>query len=203
MERTFCLILTISLVLQAQAVMAQDVRQLPLLTTATNTDVDPGEREIRNEERHLRFCVRQDWNVKYGAGIWIISSPDSKVLSVVTLLDDPKEVPAAIAELDKLVGVQRTEFGKPKSGVHRGIPTELLSGRGVLARSDSEVAVTVLTMFVYDAPVLVTTLVHADVVKKRAEQISRYFESFALLVTPEEAKELETRAKRVDPSLLQ
>ena len=60
----------------------------------------------------------------------------------------------------------------------------------------------VLTMFVYDAPVLVTILVHSDKVKHNAEAVSRFVESFALLVSPEEAKRLEADKKRVDPSAL-
>lgn len=184
-------------------VSAQDVRSLPLVTTAKNIDVEPDEDEVREESRHLRFCVRKDWEVKYGAGIWIIGSKDKTVLAVVTLLDDPKEVPAAIEEIDRLVGVTSTQLGKPQSGVHRGLVTELLSGRGVLAHSKKEVDVSVLTMFVYDAPVLVTILVHGDAVKANAAVVKRFVESFALLVSPEEAKRLEAVKKRVDPSVLQ
>jgi hypothetical protein len=186
----------------ASPAAAQDVRELPLVTTAKKIDLDAGEEEIRDEARHLRFCVPKEWDVKHGAGIWIIASKDKKFLSVITLLDDPKEVPGAIEEIDQLVGVTATEFSKPKAGMHRGIITELLNGRGLLARSKKEVDVSVLTMFVFDAPVLVTILVHADAVQESSPAVKRFLESFALLVSPEEAKRLSNREKRVDPAAL-
>lgn len=202
MKRLLASILSLGICAAVVPATAQDVEDLPLVTTAKKTDVLPDEREIREESRHLRFCVRKDWDVKYGAGIWIIASKDKKVLTVVTLLDDPKEVPEAIVEIDKLVGVKATQFAKPQSGMHRGIITELLNGRGKLARSEKEVDVSILTMFVFDAPVLVTVLVHSDAVKAKAPMVKRFLKSFALLVSPEEAAALQKKRDRVDPAAL-
>ncbi len=203
MKRLLVIATVLGLTLAAAPLVAQDARKLPLVTTARNTDIEPNEIEVREESRHLRFCVPKDWEMKSGAGIWIIASKDKKVLTVVTLLDDPKEVPGAIEEIDQLVGVTATQFAKPKAGLHRGIVTELLNGRGLLSRSKKEVDVSVLTMLVFDAPVLVTVLVHADAVQEKSKLVKRFLESFALLVSPEEAKRLEQREKRVDPGALQ
>ena len=182
----------------ASLAQADDMLQRPVLTTAGDGEVDlqEDEREVRNLQRHLRFVVKKHWDFNESQGIYFAASKDKKFQMIVALLDEPKEIPVALAEVDQLIPVRQTKLGDPTSGVHRGIPTEVLLGQGIAARTGLPVEISILTMAVADKVVLATFFVDSGEFKKHAPKVKRVIESFALLMTPDEAKKLEKAKKR-------
>lgn len=164
--------------------------------SAVNTVIKEGEKEVRIQDRRLRFVVRADWKVQAQEGVYVVQSPDQKMLMMMFTLDDPKEVPEAMAEMDKLVPVRNASFSDPHTGIHRGIPTEVLFGRGVMVPSEVPVELAVVTMRVGQKPVLAMFYVHKPAFEKHFAHVKRTIDSFSLILTEEEADKLQQKLKK-------
>lgn len=157
-----------------------------------------GEKEIRIHDRRLRFLVRDDWKVQADQGVYAVSAPDNKMWMMLFTLQSTDEIPQAMQDLDALVPVSQAEFGKPRTGLHNGIPTELLFGRGVLTPTKTPVEIATATMNVGGKPVLAVFYVHKDAFDRHFPHVKRTIDSFSLILTEDEAKKLKDKLKALD-----
>jgi hypothetical protein len=159
------------------------------------TVIQQGEREVRIEDRRLRFVIRDDWQVQAQDGVYVVRAPDQKMLMMLFTLDRVDEIPGVMADLDKLVPVRDATFSEPHAGLHRGIPTELLFGRGVLVPTEIPVELAVATMRVGEKPVLAVFYVHKPAFEKHFSHVKRTIDSFSLILTEAEAAKLKEELK--------
>lgn len=180
-------------VLQASVVQAQepDLKETEVPGKLT---VNPGEKEVRLDERRLRFVVQKAWNFQKNADwLYIASSEDRKMVMFLALLDKIEDVPEVMGQFDGIYPVRDAKFGEPRNGLHRGIPTEILSGAGKLG--EVQVEMSVLTMRVASKPVLAVFYVHKDSFDAHFPAVKRTMDSFTLILTKSEARKLQKKLK--------
>lgn len=146
------------------------------------------EQEIAPAGRKFRFAVPGDWKVQSNNGIYFIQSPDQKLLMVTVLLDSPSELPTALSELDKLVVVTGAKFSKPYTTVHGLIPMQMLAGSGTMQPSGQKVELLSVTANVLERPVLTMFYVYAEASERFVPVAQKVVQSFALVLTREEAE---------------
>ncbi len=175
-------------------VLAQDGGQMPVMKT--NPEVAKGEKEVRIEDRRLRFVVREDWKVQAQEGVYAFRTEDQKMLMMLFTLDKPEEVAQTMLDMDKLIPVQNARFSNPRNGLHNGIPTEVLFGKGVMMPTEVPVELATVTMDVGGKPALAVFYVHKSAFDTHLPHVKRTIESFSLILTRDEAKKLQEKLKK-------